>query len=125
MICPFCNKELSIWDTLYSKDILYCNPDKYISQFDLPLKIIDADSLKCTYVPQIEPHYFVHLNDEGKITYQGYKLGGFFIQANIGYSNICNEDTIIPIIIIKRSLWINSENIDKTLTTIKTMIIMS
>ena len=71
-------------------------------------------------------HYYIQLNEAEEITYQGYVIGKYFVQAFIeGLSYIFLEYDSERIATIPRALWVNSTNYEQTLATVKLMVIMS
>jgi hypothetical protein len=105
LICVICQNELTKLE--HTGDKTYCckRPDQNQSS-----------------------HYYIQLNEAEEITYQGYVIGKYFVQAFIeGLSYIFLEDDpkMKDIATIPRALWINSTNLEQTLATVKLMVIMS
>lgn len=84
-------------------------------------------ALRCPILlRRISSHYYVSIVEE-MIAYQGYVIDKYFVQVHDGKSVIfLDSDNIMnQIVSIPRSLWINSENIEATLTTIKMCVCFS
>jgi len=105
MKCVLCQAELKEGKSSGPRTY-YCQTDKLPDNFN---------------------HYYIQLDEIGKIIYQGYVIGKYFVQVYDKYSYIfLNDDLEMKeIVAIPRPLWLNSKNIEQTLTTVKLCVMFS